>query len=211
MDRFISLKDAADLVGVSRPTLFRAVQRAELPMRTAHIGKTKKILVSKDAVLQWASSREHIEYGGELVDEPGAQQSEQPSEQVAQREHNEHVPLVAHLDLVRLLEDTQVRLLDATERAHRAERQADLMRMELGATRNVLTEQAQSHHERQAELRQLEATQAERDELVAENRRRQELWEAEKAQLVQDLHTHQNRVNWLEKRVPQWVRKVFGA
>ena len=229
MELFITLKEAADLVGVSRPTLFRAVQRGELPVRTETIGKTKRILVSREDVQTWSCSRsphEQLEQADEQPDEQGSEQREQTLEQ---GEQLEQVPLLAHLDLVRLLESTQLRLLDATERAHRAERQADVVRMELIATRNCLTEQAESIHEKEAGLRQhqelrtqnrqlqeqWDSERAERErqlaELEAENASRLSLYEQEKQQWALELETSKTRVNWLEKRVPRWVRGLFGA
>lgn len=208
----MTLREAADLVGVSRPTLFRAVQRGELPVRTENSGKTKKILVSREAVQAWACSREQVE-----------QPFEQTGEQHEQgREQLEPVPLVAHLDLVRLLEETQIRLLEATERAHRAERQTDVLKMELFSTRNCLTEQAQTLHEKMANARQQEeileqvriqrtAWEEEREQLRRENEARLDLYEKEKAQWMAELETSKARVNWLEKRVPRWVRGLFGA
>lgn len=212
MDQFMTLREAADLVGVSRPTLFRAVQRGELVVRTETIGKTKKILVSGESVKAWACSREQDEQPVEQVFE----QPEQRSEQL------EQVPVMAHLEIVRLLEDTQVRLLDATERAHRAERQADLMRLELLATRNCLTEQAESIFEKAARVKQHEemllesqaqkdAWERERAELERENQERLSLYEQEKQQWMLEVETTKSRVNWLEKRVPRWVRGLFGA
>ena len=226
MSLYLTLRDAAELVGVSRPTLFRAVQRGELPVRTESSGRTKKLLVSKEDVQAWVCSREQ----GEQPDEQGAEQLGEQAEQAReQHEQLEQVPLLAHLDLVRLLESTQLRLLDATERAHRAERQADVVRMELMATRNCLTEQAQSIHEKEAGLRQHEELlsqnsqlqeqwdreRAERErqlaELAAENEARLSLYEQEKQQWALELETSKTRVNWLEKRVPRWVRGLFGA
>ena len=226
MSLYLTLRDAADLVGVSRPTLFRAVQRGELPVKTEFSGKTKKILVSKEDVQAWACSREQ----GEQADEQGFEQPGEQREQAREQDEQlEQVPLLAHLDLVRLLESTQLRLLDATERAHRAERQADVVRMELMATRNCLTEQAQSIHEKEAGLRQNEELlsqnsqlqeqwdreRAERErqlaELAAENEARLSLYEQEKQQWALELETSKTRVNWLEKRVPRWVRGLFGA
>lgn len=219
MDLFISLREAADLAGVSRPTLFRAVQRGELPVRTETAGKTKKLLVSREDVQVWSCSRTPHEQ----LEQPDEQSGEQTAEQ------DEQVPLLAHLDLVRLLESTQLRLLEATERAHRAERQADVVRMELLATRNCLTEHAESIHEKEALIRQHEELRAqnrelqeqwEREraerakqlvELEAENADRLRLYEQEKKQWLLELETSKTRVNWLEKRVPGWVRGLFGA
>ena len=216
MELFMTLREAAEFVGVSRPTLFRAVQRGELPVHTENSGKTKKILVSREVVQAWACSREQGEQAFEQVGEQREQGREQPHEQV------EQVPLVAHLDLVRLLEETQIRLLEATERAHRAERQTDVLKMELFSTRNCLTEQAQTLHEKMASARQQEemleqvriqrtAWEEEREQLRRENEARLDLYEKEKAQWMAELETSKARVNWLEKRVPRWVRGVFGA
>ena len=217
MDVFITLREAAELVGVSRPTLFRAVQRGELQSRTENSGKTKKILVLRESVRDWACSREQSEQGREQPRE----QPEQFDEQIA--EQREQVPLLAHLDLVRLLEATQVRLLEATERAHRAERQNDVMKMELFSTRNCLTEHAQTLFEKDASVReqheilleqsrlQNEAWERDRAHLEAENAARLAQYEKEKQEWIAELETTKTRVNWLEKRVPRWVRGLFGA
>ena len=217
MDVFITLREAAELVGVSRPTLFRAVQRGELQIRTENSGKTKKILVLRESVRDWACSREQSEQGREQPRE----QSEQFDEQIA--EQREQVPLLAHLDLVRLLEATQVRLLEATERAHRAERQNDVMKMELFSTRNCLTEHAQTLFEKDASVReqheilleqsrlQNEAWERDRAHLEAENAARLAQYEKEKQEWIAEVETTKTRVNWLEKRVPRWVRGLFGA
>lgn len=217
MDVFITLREAAELVGVSRPTLFRAVQRGELQIRTENSGKTKKILVLRESVRDWACSREQSEQGREQPRE----QPEQFDEQIA--EQREQVPLLAHLDLVRLLEATQVRLLEATERAHRAERQNDVMKMELFSTRNCLTEHAQTLFEKDASVReqheilleqsrlQNEAWERDRAHLEAENAARLAQYEKEKQEWIAELETTKTRVNWLEKRVPRWVRGLFGA
>jgi predicted nuclease with TOPRIM domain len=113
-------------------------------------------------------------------------------------------------------------LLDVTERAHRAERQGDLMRMELMATRNCLTEQADSLFEKQAAVKQKEEIleesrrqqaewEQERAKLEAENEARLAAFEQEKAELVERLKTSESRVSWLEQRVPRWVRSLFRA
>ena len=216
MELFISLREAADLAGVSRPTLFRAVQRGELQVRTEQSGKTKKILVSRESVQEWSCSRAQGEQAPEQSDEQAEQGNEQAGEQ------HEQVPLMAHLDLVRFLEETQLRLLEATERAHRAERQNDVMKMELFSTRNCLTEHAQSLFEKEAGARQQEemleqsrlqneAWQEEMRKLGAENEARLAEFEEEKQQWKLELETTKSRVNWLEKRVPRWVRGLFGA
>lgn len=144
------------------------------------------------------------------------------------------------LDLARSqLERTQAWLDEERERvmlAHQlvieAERAKVSLESQLSQYQRVLTEQAESLAEERAlrltwqarseeaaseaplteELQRQKEEQARQAELLrVENLRYQELWQAEKAQLISELTHHQERVNWLEKRVPRWVRGFFGA
>lgn len=94
--------------------------------------------------------------------------------------------------------------MQALRLVERAQLQVEAMRYELNNTRRVLTEQAESLAEKEARAREAEL-------LREENQKNQALWEAEKAQLVSEVTHHRERVNWLEKRVPGWVRGLFGA
>lgn len=93
----------------------------------------------------------------------------------------------------------------AQELRERAERQLELVRGEYRLAQLALTESAESLSQREALWRQSEA------ELKQHNEQQMALWEAEKANLVKDLETSWKRVDWLEKRVPRWVRGLFGA
>jgi len=93
----------------------------------------------------------------------------------------------------------------AQELRERAERQLELVRGEYRLAQLALTESAESLSQREALWRQSEA------ELKQHNEQQMALWEAEKANLVKDLETSRKRVDWLEKRVPRWVRGLFGA
>lgn len=93
----------------------------------------------------------------------------------------------------------------AQELRERAERQLELVRGEYRLAQLALTETAESLSQREALWRQSEA------ELKQHNEQQMALWEAEKANLVKDLETSRKRVDWLEKRVPRWVRGLFGA
>ena len=90
------------------------------------------------------------------------------------------------------------------EAKERAERQLDVLRSDYRQAQLSLAESAESLMEKEAHARHA-------DILRQENLRNQELWQAEKAQLISELSHHQERVNWLEKRVPRWVRGIFGA
>ena len=93
----------------------------------------------------------------------------------------------------------------AQDSRDRAERQLELMRGEYRQAQLALTESAESLNQREALWRQSEA------ELRQHNEQTMALWEAEKAEMLKDLETSRKRVDWLEKRVPRWVRSLFGA
>lgn len=93
----------------------------------------------------------------------------------------------------------------AQESRERAERQLELVRGEYRQAQLALTETAESLSQREALWRQSEA------ELRQHNEQQMTLWEAEKADMLRDLETSRKRVDWLEKRVPRWVRGLFGA
>ncbi len=93
----------------------------------------------------------------------------------------------------------------AQDLRERSERQLELMRGEYRQAQLALTETAESLSQREAQWRQSEA------ELRVHNEQQMALWEAEKAEILKDLETSRKRVHWLEKRVPRWVRGLFGA
>ena len=93
----------------------------------------------------------------------------------------------------------------AQESRERSERQLELVRGEYRQAQLALTETAESLSQREALWRQSEA------ELRQYNEQQMALWEAEKTEMLKELQTSRKRVEWLEKRVPRWVRSLFGA
>ena len=125
------------------------------------------------------------------------------------------VPHVVHLEALRMLENAHSEL-------RRLERQSTALGCELQLYRQSISENAASIAEREAFRLQAQALEAEKEALEEslrlqakaleeENRERLERWESEKAQLTEQLRATSSRVVWLEKRVPTWVRKLFGA
>ena len=194
----LGLKEAANLAGVSRDTLRRAIPRGELPALLV-TGKTgPQFEVDQADVEVWVQKRATVYPQWE-------------DEQATQAQQD-------------LLEDAQVQVqseaggtselslrLSSLEDSHRDQSLA-LVRL---AIQQDLLQSVQRWKERagssKAKVRKLRKQLAEVAELAEENRRRQELWEAEKEQLMAEIRTRQERVNWLEKRVPRWVRGLFGA
>lgn len=200
----LGLKEAASVAGVSRDTLRRAIQRGELPALLA-TGKTgPQFEVDQADVEVWAQKRATA-YPQWQEDEQAAQaQQEEPAQgaQGAQGQHSESDETVGGEMSLRLanLEDS-----------HRDQSLA-LVRL---AIQQDLFQSVQKWKDRagssKAKVSKLRKQLAEVAELAEENRRRQELWEAEKEQLISEIRSSQERVNWLEKRVPRWVRGLFGA
>lgn len=211
----IGLKQAAEKLGVSKDTLWRAIRREELEAERDHGPSGTQYWLSWEKVEDWWENRRNGKRAeeapqasdnivGRVVMEfppQASQASEEPDEvleapqvevlsALATPEAVAVVPAEVHLQALRLVE--------------RAQLQVEAMRYELNSTRKVLTEQAESLAEKEARAREAEL-------LREENQNNLALWEAEKAQLVSELTHHRERVNWLEKRVPGWVRGLFGA
>lgn len=204
MSKTLSLKEAAALVGVGRDTLRRAIQRGELPALLV-TGKTgPQFEVEEPELQQWAQKR-LTAYPQWQEAEQGAQAAQQ--DQQAQQEVPHEAPQAQQEGV-----GEQLGLRLATlEESHRDQSLA-LVRL---AIQQDLFQSVEKWKERagssKAKVSKLRKQLAEVAELAEENRRRQELWEAEKDQLLSELRTHQERVSWLEKRVPRWVRGLFGA
>ena len=194
MNKPLGLKEAAEQVGMSRDTLRRAIQRGELPALLT-TGKTGPQFHVEPEELRLWMERRTTTYS-QVQEESG--QAQQATHEGAQAQH----------DPGDVLLDQRLALLEESHRDH----SLALVRL---AMHQDLVESVQRWRDRadasKAKVRKLRKQLAEVSELEQENHKRQQLWEAEKAQLLGELRTHKERVNWLEKRVPRWVRGLFGA
>lgn len=139
------------------------------------------------------------------------------------------VPLQAHLSALELaksqlertqswLDEERGRVEFAQQMVLQAERSKIALEVQLSQYQRVLSEQAESLAEERAlrltwQARSEESATANEaeEELRRHNESQRLLWEAEKAELLSSLEIHKRRVDWLEKRVPRWVRGLFGA
>lgn len=137
------------------------------------------------------------------------------------------VPLEAHLasmELAREQLERAQRLLEAERKrsdeserlALQAERGRMALEFQLGQYQRALGEQADSLIEERAARLQAQALADSRESdevrtLAEENARQLQEFEQEKAALTERLKMSENRVDWLEKRVPRWVRSLFRA
>lgn len=197
----IGLKEAAQLAGVSRDTLRRAIQRGELPALLV-TGKTgPQFHVEEIEIQRWMQKRltaYPMWQEAPVQDEPPDRNPQEPvTVQTVQQGSSDDVQLD--------------RRLATLEENHRDQSLA-LVRL---AIQQDLIQSVQKWKERagvnKSKVSKLRKQLADIADLTEQNRRNQELWEAEKEQLVRELKTHQERVTWLEKRVPRWVRGIFGA
>ena len=196
----LGLKEAANVAGVSRDTLRRAIQRGELPALLV-TGKTgPQFEVDQADVEVWVQKR------------ATAYPQWQEDEQVTQVQHSDPGQAAQGQNEAGETVGSQLSLrLANLEDSHRDQSMA-LVRL---AIQQDLFQSVQKWKDRagssKAKVSKLRKQLADLSELAEENRRRQELWEAEKEQLISEIRTSQERVNWLEKRVPRWVRGLFGA
>jgi len=126
-------------------------------------------------------------------------------------------------------------LHSTNEEVRRLERESVAMKYELSSFQRALAESAESLTDREERLRVAALAAKRAEELEAENRRLQELFDAENYQalaarrlaeenanklqafelektvLTERLKMSESRVSWMEQRVPRWVRSLFRA
>lgn len=102
-------------------------------------------------------------------------------------------------------------LQEQGEEVRRLERQGVALQYELSSYRRALAESAESLAERDALRKQIESESLRAESLALENAKLREIFEAEKASLTEEVRLSKSRVDWLEKRVPRWVRSLFRA
>lgn len=199
----LTLKEAAELASVSKVTLWRLVTKGELEALQDEKGRYR---VPREAFQKWlATFRETMQEtekrfrnDAETVTESAVTYRETACETV------EVVPADLHRVALESLRHALEGARRAEQRAERAERQMQALSGQLVQYQQVLEERAESLFEKEALLKQTEL-------LEAENAQRLSFYEQEKLQWMQELETTRSRVNWLEKRVPKWVRGLFGA
>lgn len=221
---FLTLKEAAELAGVSKVTLWRLVQRGALE---AVIDERKRYTISREVLQKWMetfqgdSKRFIVTPNEEVASEAEAFQFQSNGlKRFGETLHEaietpcsgeafqgETVEMVS-ADLHRVaLESTRCALecaRRAEERAGLAERRLESLGGQLLQYQNILSERSESLAEKEALCRAAET-------LATENAQRMEQFEAEKADLLEKLRMSQSRVEWIERRVPRWVRALFRA
>ena len=208
----LNLTEAAKLLGVSVATARRLVFKNELQAFKVQRGDKERWEVSKAEVFRL--KREGFSMNASEDTKPdfiGEADEVKPSENASRT-----IPVEAHLEALKLLGRLQDKVEEERRLREQAERARLAMDWQMNQYRNALSEQAESLAEAQAMRKVAEAQVEERESselalLAEENARLMQEFEAEKAALTDRLKMSENRVDWLEKRVPRWVRSLFRA
>jgi excisionase family DNA binding protein len=207
----LSLKQAAELAGVSKVTLWRLVTKGEVEATQDEKGR---YLIRRETFLKW---RETLQETLQETIQETAREAEKRFSNDRETMHEapvkhtetayetvEMVPADLHRMALENIRQALENARRAEERAERAERQMKALGGQLIQYQQVLQERAESLFEKEARVKQAEL-------LERENAERLSLYEQEKQQWALEVETAKSRVNWLEKRVPKWVRGLFGA
>jgi hypothetical protein len=208
----LNLTEAAKILGVSVATARRLVFKNELQAFKVQRGDKERWEVLKSEVFRL--KREGFSMNASEDTKPDfirEADDVKPSENASQT-----IPVEAHLEALKLLGRLQDKVEEERRLREQAERARLAMDWQMNQYRNALSEQAESLAEAQAMRKVAEAQVEERESselalLAEENARLMQEFEAEKAALTERLKMSENRVDWLEKRVPRWVRSLFRA
>lgn len=210
-ERF-NLTEAAKILGVSVATARRLVFKNELQAFKVQRGDKERWEVLQSEVFRLKREGFNVKTPEDTKpDFVGEVDEMKPSGNASKT-----IPIEAHLETLKLLG----RLQDKVEEEQRLREQAERARLaldwQMNQYRNALSEQAESLAQAQAMRKVAEAQvdkreSSERTLQAQENARLMQEFEAEKAALTERLKMSESRVDWLEKRVPRWVRSLFRA
>lgn len=204
----VSLEEAARRTGLHRTTLSRAIKRGELRARTVQSHGKSRLLLDPTELSAWVRVRaqDALNRHADARETPDLEVLDESEVQ-----GNVHGSAPATSEVLRLLE-----LLEcAHERARCASVQAVRLQHELHGYQRALTEHAESLAEREARAKSAEARLMEFEEqqrqLQAENEARLADVEREREELSSRARLAEERVSWLERRIPRWIRRALGA
>ena len=194
MTEFLSYSEFAVLVGKSERTIQRYIRSQKIECESTPDG----IRIHRDEALKLVTT--DVGQGQDDV-------SDSVGQVVSRVGHAENLSDKVS-DNLSLAVATAYKALERSEKleAQLAETEKRRLGLEFELTRYrcVLTENAESLAEERARRLQFEC-------LEAENAKAREQWEAERAELVEKLKLSENRISWMEQRVPRWVRSLFKA
>jgi hypothetical protein len=218
--KFLTFTEAAKAAGVNIKTIRKHVEQGKLRCVETPLGKR----IPMDALTPYWTGRDEsiLDHGEEQTGperEPfkGTVDQGHPWSTVDGREGTRMgaVPLEAHLAMLGFtqgqIERLQSELSLERSRMEHTERARITLEVQLGQYQRALSENAESLLEAKALCQSAELRLQDEERLLQENLRNQQIWDMEKEQLKAELEQKSRRVDWLEKRMPRWVRGLFGA
>ena len=194
MTEFLSYSEFAVLVGKSERTIQRYIRSQKIECESTPDG----IRIHRDEALKLVTT--DVGQGQDDV-------SDSVGQVVSRVGHAENLSDKVS-DNLSLAVATAYKALERSEKLEAQLAETEKRRLglefELNRYRCVLSENAESLAEERARRLQFEC-------LEAENAKAREQWEAERAELVEKLKLSENRLSWMEQRVPRWVRSLFKA
>jgi hypothetical protein len=215
LDEMIDLRSAAEVAKVHRTTIFRAMQQGKVQGERIQVGGQKSVFYLYRASFEnWLCERAQAD----------AQLHSVHAQDVAHSSVRNSAPAQetvqpALIELLNKLQDQfqseRERCDKEKQRAEQAERYQIELEVRLRQYKMALSEQAETLAEERA-MRRVTEAQAENqkpnvDKLAEENLKLRERFEAEKAELLEKVKLAENKVNWMQQRVPRWVRSLFRA
>lgn len=198
------LSEAADVIGVTKQTLWRAVKAGKLEAtRKKRGGKRKEYDVTEDALA--AYKREFID-SMEVPVVTTVTPDETPVTERSQRNVTDVTGETLHNVMGVTPDGSAAEMFSVMlDRLTRAERRAVELEITLRQHQNLLTENAESLQENRAEVLEAEA------KVKAEQAQR-EAKEAELVRLTEELKEARTTiVEWETRRQRPWWKKMFNA
>ncbi len=218
--KFLTFTEASKAAGVNIKTIRKHVEQGKLICVETPLGKR----IPMDALTPYWTGREEAtldheqeQMGSEGEPIRGSVDQERPWSTRDGQEGTSvaAVPLEAHLAMLGFtqsqIERLQSELSVERSRMEQTERVRVTLEVQLGQYQRALAENAESLLEANALRQSAELRLQDEERLLRDNLRNQELWAQEKDQLKAELELKSRRVDWLEKRLPRWVRGLFGA
>jgi DNA repair exonuclease SbcCD ATPase subunit len=215
LEEMIDLRTAAEVAKVHRTTIFRALQQGKVQGERIQVGGQKAVFYLHRASFEnWLVERAQIDAQLHSVHAQGC--AHRSVHDCADAQEPVHIGLIELMKtLQQQFEEERSRVERERLRAEMAERSRLELELRLRQYQTALSEQAETLMEertmRKVTEAQIETQRPDFEKLAEENLRLKEQFELEKSALTEKLKTSQSRVEWLEKRVPRWVRSIFRA
>lgn len=198
----IDLNSAAQLAGVHRTTIFRAIRKGELhASKLQQDGHKPQYFLEKRDFEKWAAQRNlsaQVASCSENVQAAPVLQHEQLAPNVL-HDFNQNLA-----EALRQADQARVQCQQAWEESRRLERQVTMLQFELTKYQHALSESAES----------LQEARAKETEAIAKLENAQPVDLPVVPEIHVELKEARTQLEFAERRfnrIPRWLRKIFGT